>query len=64
MLCSYESRAASPELPVPRPSIIFSTLRPSKETIRELTDGSLLLKLAPGEVSQSSTSDLSTANTK
>jgi polynucleotide 5'-hydroxyl-kinase GRC3/NOL9 len=46
-----ESRAESPEIPAERPSITLSSLKPSKDTIREFGDGKLSIRLAPGEVS-------------
>lgn len=51
MASREESRAVSPELSVLRPSIVFSTLKPSSKTVKELKDGTLALKLEPGEVS-------------
>lgn len=47
---SNESRVVSPEPPVPRPSIVFSTFKPSSKNVKELKDGTLALKLEPGEV--------------
>jgi polynucleotide 5'-hydroxyl-kinase GRC3/NOL9 len=36
---------------VERPSITLSSVKPSKDTIRELEDGTLCIRVAPGEVS-------------
>ncbi|KAE9369520.1 hypothetical protein N431DRAFT_345755 [Stipitochalara longipes BDJ] len=45
----FESRAESPEIPAERPSINLSSFKPSKDTIREVGDGSVSVRLAPGE---------------
>lgn len=36
--------------------MVFSTAKPTKENFRHLSDGTILLKLAPGEVSSSKSS--------
>jgi polynucleotide 5'-hydroxyl-kinase GRC3/NOL9 len=38
-------------MPVERPLISLSSLKPRKDTIREVGDGELSIRLAPGEVS-------------
>jgi polynucleotide 5'-hydroxyl-kinase GRC3/NOL9 len=47
---SSESRVGSPEIVIDKPSIPFSSFKPSKSNVKELKDGSLLIRLAPGEV--------------
>lgn len=44
------SRAESPEVPLERPSITLSSFKPSRDTVRKLGNGKVLLKIAPGEV--------------
>jgi len=46
-----ELRADSPEIAAETPSINLSSFKPCKDTIRELGDGILSIRLAPGEVS-------------
>lgn len=36
-----------------RPSIVLSSFKPGKDTIKEVGDGTLSVRLAPGEVSDS-----------
>ncbi|KAL3426282.1 hypothetical protein PVAG01_03073 [Phlyctema vagabunda] len=43
------SRADTPEAVLERPSITLSTFKPSHETYRKLSNGKILIKLAPGE---------------
>lgn len=49
---SFGSCGQSPEpLPLERPLITLSNFKPDKENVRALSDGSIALHLAPGEVS-------------
>ena len=46
------SRTDSPELSYHRqPSLVLSNFKPSKDNVTELKDGTLSLRLIPGEVS-------------
>ena len=47
---SSKPRAESPEVLLETPSIILSSFKPDKANTRELQDGTLSIKLAPGEV--------------
>ncbi|TVY57268.1 Polynucleotide 5'-hydroxyl-kinase GRC3, partial [Lachnellula suecica] len=46
---SSKSRAGSPDILVARPSIPLSSFKPNKSNAKELKDGTILLRLAPGE---------------
>ncbi|CAG8961297.1 hypothetical protein HYFRA_00013758 [Hymenoscyphus fraxineus] len=46
---SSDSGDEPPEIPVNRPSVALSTFKPSKENVKELKNGGLLVRLSPGE---------------
>ncbi|CZR57485.1 related to GRC3 Protein required for cell growth and possibly involved in rRNA processing [Phialocephala subalpina] len=46
---SLESRVVSPEIQVDRPPLALSSFRPNKSNFGELGNGTLRIKLAPGE---------------
>lgn len=45
-----QSRAESLELLLEAPAIVLSTFKPSKANVKGGQNGSLILKIAPGEV--------------
>lgn len=51
---SFESRGQSPEVPLERPSIALSNFKPDKNNVKLLSNDSIALQLAPGEVSAAS----------
>jgi len=44
------SRAESPEIQIERPTIQFSSFKPSEANIKDLGHGNIKVTLAPGEV--------------